>query len=91
MKIQWVKLNINLDIISLIETHIKESVPCPINIQLPSYFIEHTSIGALRGIVLLYINNRSYKPRTNPKMYAPGKLESVLEIICPKTTNLIIA
>ena len=86
------ELNINLDIIAITESRIRENVSCPINIQLPNYSIEHTPTEASAGGALLYINNRlSYKPRADLKMYAPGKLESVfIEIICPNSSNLII-
>ena len=36
------ELNINLDIIAITESHIRENVSCAINIQLPNYSIEHT-------------------------------------------------
>ena len=79
------ELNINLDIIAVTESHIKENVSCPINIQPLNYSIEHTPpTKASVGGSLLYINNRlSYKPREDLKIYAPGQLESVfIEIIC---------
>ena len=58
------ELNINLDIIAITKSCIKENVPCPVNIQLPNYSIEHTPTKASPGGALLYINNRlSYKPR----------------------------
>ena len=85
------ELNINLNIIAITVSHVKENVPYAINIQLPNYSIKHTPAEASGG-ALLYINNRlSYKPWADLKMYAPGKLESAfIEIICPHTSNLII-
>ena len=86
------ELNINLDIIAITKSHIRENLLCTINIQLLNYSIEHTPTEASAGGALLYINNRlSYKPRSNLKMYAPGKLESVfIEIICQNSSDLII-
>ena len=85
-------LNINLDTIAIIKLHIKEKMPCFINIQLSSYAIVHAPTGDSAGAAFLYINNRLwYKPRADLKMYAPGKSESVfIEIICPNSSNLII-
>ena len=85
-------LNLNLDVIAVTESPIKENLVCLINIQLQNYSFEHTPTEATTGGTLLYISNRlSYKPRTDLKMFTSGKLESVLtEIICLKTTNLII-
>ena len=82
------ELNINLDVIAIIESRIKENVPCPINIQLA----EHTPTEASAGDALLYINNRlSYKLKAGLKMYAPGKLELVfIEFICRNTSNWIV-
>ena len=79
------ELNINLDTIAITESCIRENVPCPINIQLLSYSIEHTPTEASGGGALLYINNRlSYNPRADLKMFAPGKLESLfIEMTCP--------
>ena len=86
------ELNINLDIIAITESSIKENVPCPINIQLPNYSMVHAPTETLVGGALLYINSRlSYKPRAHLKIYTPTKLESIfIEIICPNTSNLII-
>ena len=87
------ELNINLNVIAITESRTRENVPCPINNQLPNYSIEHTTTEASAGGALLYINNRllSYKPRSDVKLYARGKLESVfIEIICPNSSNLII-
>ena len=86
------ELNINLDIIAITESSIKENVPCPINIQLPSYSMVHAPTETLVGGALLYINSRlSYKPRADLKIYTPAKLGSIfIEIICPNTSHLII-
>ena len=84
------ELNINLNIIAITVSHVKENVLYAINIQLPNYSIKHTPTEASGG-ALLYINRLSYKPRADLKMYGPGKLESAfIEIICPHTSNLII-
>ena len=53
------ELNINLDIIAITESRIRENVSCPINIQLPNYSIEHNPTEASTGGTFLYINNRS--------------------------------
>ena len=86
------ELNINLDIIAITESRIRENVSCPINIQLPNYSTEHTPTEVSAGGALQYIiNSLSYKPRADPKMFAPGKLESVfIEVICPHSSSLII-
>ena len=84
------ELNITLDIITFTESHIKENVPCPINIQLPYYSTEHTPTEASAGGALHFNNRLSYKPRADLTVYTPDKLESVfIEIICPNTSNLI--
>ena len=40
------KLNINMDIIAITVSRIKENVPCPVNVQLPNYSIVHISTEA---------------------------------------------
>ena len=52
------ELNINLDIIAITESRIRENVSYPRNIQVPNYSIEHTPIEASAGGALLYINSR---------------------------------
>ena len=65
------ELNINLDLIAITESRIKENRSQPINIQLPNYSIEHTPTENSAGGALLYINKRlSYNFRADLKMYA---------------------
>ena len=49
------ELNINLDIIAITESRIRENVSCPINIQVPNYSIEHQQV-VLRQVVLFCIS-----------------------------------
>ena len=59
-------LNINLDVIAITESGIKENLPYPINIQLPNCSIKHSPTEVSVGGALLHINNRlSYKPALN--------------------------
>ena len=48
------ELNIKLNIITITKSHIRWNVPCPLNIQLPNYSIEHTPTEASAGGALLY-------------------------------------
>ena len=72
------------------ESHIKENLPCSINIQHKSYFVEQTKASA-RG-ALLYINNRlSFKARTDLQICASDRLEiEFIKVNCSKTSNLIV-
>ena len=72
------------------ESRIKENLPCSINIQHISYFVEQ--IKASAGDALLYINNRLlFKARTELQMCASDRLEiEFIKVNCSKTSNLII-
>ena len=56
---------------------LSKNVPQPKNTDLSNYSIEDTPTKASAWGALLYISNKlSYKPRTDLKIYTPGKLES---------------
>ena len=64
----------------------------PINLHLDNYSVKQTPTETSAGGTLLYINKRlSYQLRNDLKLYHPGKIEStVIEIICSKSTNVIV-
>ena len=85
-------LNVSFDILAITETRIKKYSSSPINLQLCNYSIEHTPTESSAGGTLLCISKRlSYQLRNDLRLYDPGKTGSnFIEIICSKSTNVII-
>ena len=82
----------SFDVLVITESRIKKDSSRPINLSLNNYWTEHTQTESSAGGTLLFINKRlSYQLRNDLRIYDPGKVKSTfIEIICSKSTNVIV-
>ena len=85
-------LNFNLNVLAIIESHIKKDSSSTKNLHLGNYLIEHTPTERSAGGTLLYVSKGlSYHLRNDLELYHSREIvPTFVEIVCSKSTNVIL-